>query len=114
MIFVIPFAFVYNPLILTVPEAGATFAWSPYLLLVTKLALGIYVLASALVRFDRRRLGWMAVGGRIIAAILLFAPGAFSDLAGGVLAVTLLAVHHLWSGFTAPGASNADEIVQTR
>jgi TRAP transporter 4TM/12TM fusion protein len=29
MIFIIPFAFVYNPLILTVPPAGAVFAWGP-------------------------------------------------------------------------------------
>jgi TRAP transporter 4TM/12TM fusion protein len=95
MVFIIPFAFAYNPLILTVPQAGAVFAWGPYLLLIAKLALAIYVLGSALVRFDRRPLGWLEVLARIAAAILLFAPGAHTDLAGGVLAAALLVPHHL-------------------
>jgi len=94
MIFVIPFAFAYNPLILTVPAAGAVFAWGHYLWLVAKLLLGIYLLGSALVRFDRRALGWPATLGRTAAAVLLFAPGHYSDLAGGVLAALLLGAHH--------------------
>jgi TRAP-type uncharacterized transport system fused permease subunit len=95
MVFIIPFAFAYNPLILTVPQAGAVFSWGPYLLLIAKLALAIYVLGSALVRFDRRALGWPEVLARIAAAILLFAPCAHTDLAGGVLAAVLLVPHHL-------------------
>ena len=95
MIFIIPFAFAYNPLILTVPAAGAVFAWGPYLWLVAKLLLGIYLLGSALVRFDRRALRWPATLARMAAAVLLFAPGHYSDLAGGVLAALLLATHHL-------------------
>ena len=98
MIFVIPFAFAYNPLILTVPAAGAVFAWGPYLWLVAKLLLGITLLGSALVRFDRRALGWPATLGRTAAAVLLFAPGHYSDLAGGVLAALLLGTHHLGRG----------------
>lgn len=98
MIFVIPFAFAYNPLILTVLAAGAVFAWGPYLWLVAKLLLGITLLGSALVRFDRRALGWPATLGRTAAAVLLFAPGHYSDLAGGVLAALLLGTHHLGRG----------------
>ncbi len=97
MIFIIPFAFAYNPLILTVAEAGASFAWGPYLLLVAKLCLAIYVLASALVRFDKRALSWANVGLRLAAAVLMFAPGAYSDLAGGALAIVLLGQHHMAS-----------------
>ncbi|MCP5270977.1 MAG: TRAP transporter fused permease subunit [Burkholderiaceae bacterium] len=95
MIFVIPFAFAYNPLILTVPAAGAVFAWGPYLWLVAKLLLGIYLLGSALVRFDRSALGWPATLARTAAAVLLFAPGHYSDMAGLALAALLLATHHL-------------------
>ena len=95
MIFIIPFAFAYNPLILTVPDSGAVFAWGPYLLLIAKLGIAIYVLASALIRYDKRPLGWTAVALRLAAAVLLFAPGTYSDLAGAVLTVVLLVQHHL-------------------
>jgi TRAP-type uncharacterized transport system fused permease subunit len=95
MIFIIPFAFAYNPLILTVPQAGAVFAWGPYLLLIVKLLVAIYVLASALVRFDKRALGWLEVLVRLAAAVLLFAPGSYTDLVGAALTVLLLAMHHL-------------------
>lgn len=104
MIFVIPFAFAYNPLILTVPEAGAVFGWGPYALLIAKMALAIYLLGSALVRFDRQSLSWPAAGGRLAAAVLLLAPGAYSDMVGAVLAVLLLALHHLRRG-PAPGVT---------
>jgi TRAP-type uncharacterized transport system fused permease subunit len=95
MIFIIPFAFAYNPMILTVPQAGAVFAWGPYLLLVAKLCLAIYLLGSALVRFDRRALSWPTVLLRLVAAVLLFAPGAYTDLGGAVLGTALLMQHHL-------------------
>jgi TRAP-type uncharacterized transport system fused permease subunit len=108
MIFIIPFAFAYNPLLLTVPESGAVFAWAPYLVLVGKLLLGIYVLASALIRFDRRRLGGLEVCARIVAAVLLFAPGAFTDLAGGAVALTLLALHHVRARISAAPIAHAD------
>jgi TRAP transporter 4TM/12TM fusion protein len=94
-IFIIPFAFAYNPLILTVAASGASFAWGPYLLLVLKLLLAIYVLCSALTRFDRWALPWWQVLLRLVASLLLFAPGHYSDLSGAALAVLLLGHHHL-------------------
>ena len=94
MIFVIPFAFAYNPLILTVPQAGAVFTWGAYLLLLVKLAVAIYVLASALIRFDKRALGWLEAIARVAASVLLFAPGGHTDLWGAALTVALLGWHH--------------------
>jgi len=95
MIFIIPFAFAYNPLILTVSDAGAEFALGPYLLLIIKLVVAIYVLGSALIRYDRSPLSWPAVFFRAAASILLFAPGHGTDVIGGVLAAVLLSMHHL-------------------
>jgi TRAP transporter 4TM/12TM fusion protein len=94
MIFIIPFAFAYNPLILTVPQAGAVFTWGTYLLLIVKLVVAIYVLASALIRFDKRMLGWVETMARAGAAVLLFAPGGHTDLWGAALTAGLLAWHH--------------------
>lgn len=93
MIFIIPFAFAYNPLILTVAQSGAVFTWGAWLLLLAKLALAIVVLASALARHDRVSLGWPQVLLRVVAAVLMFAPGAYTDVAGIVLALGLLALH---------------------
>ena len=104
MIFIVPFAFAYNPLILTVPEAGATFTWGAYTVLIVKLLVAIYVLGSALVRFDKRALGWPEVGLRLTAAVLLFAPGAYTDLIGAALAIALLAQYHLRRGTPMPAA----------
>jgi TRAP transporter 4TM/12TM fusion protein len=106
MIFVVPFAFAYNPLILTVPESGAVFAWGPYLLLILKLAVAIYVLASALIRFDKQALGWPETLARVAASVLLFAPGGHTDMVGAALTAALLGFHHL-KGRTAPVAPNA-------
>ncbi len=94
MIFIIPFAFAYNPLILTVEQAGATFTWGPWLLLMVKLVFAIYVLGSALIGFERTRLAPLDIGLRIVAAILMFAPGQWSDLVGVALAAVLLVLHH--------------------
>ena len=94
MMFVIPFAFAYNPLILTVQQAGVAFGWGPYLFLLAKLLLAIYVLGSALIGFDSRRLGVATILLRIVAAILMFSPGYGSDLVGIALAALLLFIHH--------------------
>ena len=94
MIFIIPFAFAYNPLILTVPQAGGVFTWGAYLLLLVKLAVAIYVLASALIRFDKRLLGWLETVARVAASVLLFAPGAHTDWWGAALTAMLLGWHH--------------------
>ena len=106
MIFIIPFAFAYNPLILTVPQAGGVFTWGAYLLLLVKLVVAIYVLASALIRFDKRLLGWLESIARVAASVLLFAPGGHTDLWGAALTVALLGWHH-WKGSTAMAAPNA-------
>lgn len=107
MIFIIPFAFAYNPLILTVPQAGAEFTWGAYLLLIVKLVVAIYVLASALVRFDKRALGWPEVFLRLAAAVLLFAPGGHSDLIGAALTLLLIGAHHLRrAGPTGPASES--------
>ena len=109
MIFIVPFAFAYNPLILTVPEAGAVFSWGAYGLLIAKLLAAIYVLGSALVRFDKRPLGWIEVALRLVAAVLMFAPGTHTDLVGAVLAAVLLTQHHLRRGGARPQAAPIDE-----
>jgi len=92
MIFVIPFAFAYEPLLLTVSQAGADFTWSRYLMLVLQLTLSIYVLASALIRFDRVKLSWFQVVIRIAGCVLMFSGQANLEILGIALATLAIAV----------------------
>jgi len=92
MIFVIPFAFAYEPLLLTVSQAGADFTWPRYLMLVLQLTLSIYVLASALIRFDRVKLSWSQVVMRIAGCVFMFSGQAELEILGIALATLAIAV----------------------
>lgn len=87
MIFAIPFAFAYNPLLLTVADAGVSFSLLAWCWLLVKLVIGVVLLASALTGFDRRRLGLPEILLRLVAVVLLFTPGAAWDLGGVALAL---------------------------
>ncbi|MCB2017084.1 MAG: TRAP transporter fused permease subunit [Hydrogenophaga sp.] len=94
MIFVIPFAFVYEPLLLTVPQAGGVFNWPEYLFLIVRLLVAMYILASALIGFDRQALPWWQIGLRLAASVLIFAPGHLSTWTG--FAITAVVMAHHW------------------
>ena len=93
MIFVIPFAFAYEPLLLTVPQAGGTFNWPEYIFLIVRLLVAMYILASALIGFDVRKLPWWQIGVRLVACVLIFAPGHLSTMLGFALTAVAMAEH---------------------
>ena len=93
MIFFIPFAFAYNPLLLSVDVAGVPFSWLPWLWLVLKLAFSMYLLGSALSRYDTQAMPFWEIMLRIVAAILLFAPQAGFDLVGVLLGLGPIVLH---------------------
>ncbi len=94
MMFIIPFAFAYNPLLLSVDQAGVAFTLLPWLWLLVKVLVGMVLVASALSGFDRRRLSVAEIGLRLLAAILLFAPGLLWDQLGVALTLLVLCWHH--------------------
>lgn len=93
MIFFIPFAFAYNPLLLTSEMAGAEFSLLPWLWLLLKLAFSMYLLGSALSLFDVREMPLWESALRIVAAVLLFVPDTGVDVAGATLCLGLLFWH---------------------
>jgi len=95
MIFIIPFAFAYNPLLLTVEQAGGLFTWPSYIYLLLKLLLAMYLVATALSRWELRALPYTAVALRLVAAVLLLAPQALYDYGGFALSAGLLLTHRL-------------------
>ena len=93
MIFIIPFAFAYNPLLLTVEQAGGIFTWPTYIYLLAKLLLAMYLVATALSRWELRALALHTAALRVVAAVLLLAPQVSMDYVGFALGFALLATH---------------------
>lgn len=104
MIFVIPFAFAYEPLILTVSQAGGVFSWPSYVFLILKLVLAIYVLASALIGFELRHLPVWQIAVRLVACVLIFAPDYVSTWIGFGL-VGLALIQHRIAATQSPASS---------
>ncbi|MEM8579793.1 MAG: TRAP transporter large permease subunit, partial [Pseudomonadota bacterium] len=113
VMFVVPFIFAFHPELLLIDEAvldpqsaggngyldgyGEDRALGPFLFLLGRLVLALYLLSSALAGFDRRRLsGWEIVCRLALAALLMFKMEAIWLLAGG--AALVLVVVHNWQG----------------
>ena len=93
MIFIIPFAFVYNPILLGVPAAGVDFGIGVYLWAVLRLVLAMYLCLSALIGFDRAKLTLPESGLRLAGMILLFSPETWHELTGFALGIAMIALH---------------------
>ena len=93
MIFIIPFAFAFNPILLVVDPAGANFAVVPFLLAIGRLAIALYLCSSGFGGFDRARLGALDRAARLAAAFLLLAPDPYWNLVGLVVGCAAVARH---------------------
>ncbi|MDX2422718.1 MAG: TRAP transporter fused permease subunit [Amphritea sp.] len=89
MIFIIPFTFAFNPMLLTVGAAGVEFDLLTWCWLLLKLIVGIMLTATALSGFHAQKLRHYEIAARLAAAIMLFAPGALWDQLGMGLALVL-------------------------
>ncbi|PAU74825.1 TRAP transporter permease [Halomonas salipaludis] len=93
MLFLIPFAFVYNPIMLTVGAAGADFSLAAYLWMIVQLALALYLTASALARFDRQRIALPEAGIRFATAVALLSPYPLVSVLGLVAGLGMIVLH---------------------
>ena len=69
--FIIPFVFVYYPVLLIVDESG--FSPETFALTLLRVAVAIFTLSSALAGFDAKRLGWAEIGLRVVVALACLA-----------------------------------------
>ena len=97
MMFLIPFMFAYNPVMLSVDQANVQFAWLPWFWVVGKLLISIPLLSTALIGFDNRRLSLVSVLLRICCVVLMFVPDNQWDLVGVVGAIILVFAHRKFS-----------------
>ncbi|MBT6885749.1 MAG: TRAP transporter fused permease subunit [Rhodospirillaceae bacterium] len=104
--FVVPFVFAFYPVILIVEESGVAFEIGPFLSILFRLMLLIYLVSSATLAFDQRRLpAWeiilrLALG----VGILLINPLVHWPLA--IVALAFLVWH--WSKFGPKSAARAE------
>ncbi|MCY4240241.1 MAG: TRAP transporter fused permease subunit [Rhodobacter sp.] len=94
VIFAIPFLFAFNPEMLLVDAAGGDFTIAAFLFLFVRLALLVYMLASAAARFDRGKLTVWEAALRVAAGLMLIHP--VHSISGTAIAVslTLVALHY--------------------
>lgn len=95
VLFLIPFAFAYNPIMLTVGDAGAQFTAGKYLWMLAQLVVALYLVTSGLARFDRQKLGLIESGSRFGLAIVLLSPYLLASVIALFAAVALMAVHFI-------------------
>lgn len=95
VMFMIPFAFAYNPLMLTVAEAGAHFSLGGYAWLLVQLLVALYLVTSSLARFDRRALHPLDSLLRFALALALLTPYLTLSVVSLVLSLVLLSLHWL-------------------
>ena len=94
VIFAIPFFFAFNPQMLIVAAAGGLFTIGGFAFLLLRLALLIYMLASAASRFDRGRMPAWEVIARAAAGLLLIHPSAMVSGIAVMASLGLIALHY--------------------
>lgn len=99
MIFLIPFMFAYNPMMLSVDQENLQFAWMPWFWLMFKLLVSIPVLSSALIGFDNSKLNILEIALRITCVVLMFVPEGYWDLVGVSGAALIVLAHRKVLGF---------------
>ncbi len=100
--FVVPFVFAFYPVLLIVKESGVAFDALDFLSILTRLVLMIYLVSSATIAFDYRRLpGWeIALRLALAIAILVVNPWIHWP------AVALALVFVIWHRALATASSN--------
>lgn len=95
VMFLIPFAFAYNPLILSVAEAGADFTLPAYAWMLAQLVIALFLIASGLARFDRIALHPVETLIRLALAIALLSPYQVLSIVSAGLGILVIALHYL-------------------
>ncbi len=111
VMFTIPFVFAWYPELLLIEEAvtitneagrktliegySGEVNWAALSLLGLRLALALYLIASALARFDRAALARWEIGLRLLLAVLVLWKSTPVMLAGTALALALIGLHIL-------------------
>jgi len=89
--FLVPFVFAFYPVILIVQESGVPFEWMPFLSILLRLIVVIYLVSSAVICFDQRRLpAWEIISRLILGLLIIFTNPLIHWSATGVAILFLI------------------------
>ena len=94
--FAVPFVFAYYPILLLVPAAfpdGQSFNWPDFISIMVRLLLFIYLISSAVIAFDQRRLPRWEIATRLVLALGLIYVAPLVHWPVTVIAVIYVAWH---------------------
>lgn len=92
--FVVPFAFVYYPVLLVVEEGGTKFAMGDFLSAAVRVLMMIYLFSSATLGFDRRHLSPLEISIRLALGVGVLMVSPVFHWPAFVLASVLIAWHY--------------------
>ena len=99
--FAVPFIFAYYPVLLLVPVVfpeGESFAWTGFVSVLFRLLIFIYLVSSAVIAFDRRRLPIWETALRLVLAVAVMATLPAIHWPATLAALALIAWHQLSFG----------------
>ena len=89
----VPFVFAYYPVILIVEESGVAFEPGPFLSILFRLLVVNYLVSSAVIAFDRRRLPTLEIAVRIGLALLIIVINPMVHWTATAIAAVLIGWH---------------------
>ena len=92
--FLVPFIFAFYPVILIVEESGVAFEIMAFLSIIVRLSIVIYLVSSAVIGFDRRRLPAWEIISRLILGILIIFTDPFIHWSASAAALVYLLWHN--------------------
>ena len=93
--FVVPFVFAFYPVILIVEESGTEFEWLPFLSIMLRLLVVIYLVSSAVIGFDHRRLPIWEIVLRLSLGLLIIITDPLIHWSATAAAIAFLVWHVL-------------------
>ncbi|MBL6865255.1 MAG: TRAP transporter fused permease subunit [Rhodospirillales bacterium] len=92
--FLVPFVFAFYPVILIVEASGVAFDIMAFLSIIVRLSIVIYLVSSAVIGFDRRRLPAWEIIVRLILGILIIFTDPFIHWSASAAALVYLLWHN--------------------
>ena len=91
--FLVPFVFAFYPVVLLVEESGTQFEWWSFLSIILRLMIVIYLVSSAVIGFDRRRLPAWEIAVRLVLGLLIILTDPLIHWVATALAAAFLTWH---------------------
>lgn len=114
--FAVPFIFAYYPVVLIVPVVfpeGSSFQIVDFLTVMFRLLIFIYLISSAVIAFDQRRLPLWELGLRLVLAVAVMMTAALIHWPATIIALAYIAWHQVTFGGKAQSVTPSDKPAPT-